>query len=104
MTLFDKPAGLSATGYHITRKLKMILAPTQSTFLQHRDPKNHMVDWTNVGDCGFAKKGLTFGVWIIFKPSVTAADNAVVTISVGVTRKYSYAVVEDNVDKISYNP
>lgn len=103
-TLFDKPAGLSATGYHITKKFKMILAPGQSTFLQHRDAKNYMIDWTNINDVGYAKKGLTFGVWIVFKPSITAADDAVATLGVGVTRKYSYAKVEDNVDRIAYNP
>lgn len=103
-TLFDKPSGLSATGYHITRKNKLVLAPGQSTFLQHRDAKNYMVDWTNVQDCGFAKRGLTFGVWIMFKPSVTADGQAVATLGIGVTRKYSYALVEDNVDRVALNP
>lgn len=103
-TLFDKPSGLSQTGYHITKKTKMLLAPGQSTFLQHRDPKNHMLDWVNIQDRGYAKRGLTFGAWIVFKPSVTASDDAVVTLGVGCTRKYSYAVVEDNVDRIAYNP
>lgn len=103
-TLFDKPSGIAECGYHITKKMKMILAPAQSTFLQHRDPKNHMVSWENNDNLGFAKKGLTFGVWIIFKPSVTAADDAVVTLGFGVTRKYSYALVEDNVDRVALNP
>lgn len=103
-TLFDKPSGLSQTGYHITKKTKMLLAPGQSTFLQHRDPKNHMLDWVNIQDRGYAKRGLTFGAWVVFKPSVTASDDAVVTLGVGCTRKYSYAVVEDNVDRIAYNP
>lgn len=103
-TLFDKPAGISATGYHITKKVKMILAPGQSTFIQHRDAKNYMVDWTNVQDCGYAKKGLTFGIWVVFKPSVTASTDAVATLGVGATRKYSYAVVEDNLDRIAVNP
>lgn len=103
-TLFDKPAGLSATGYHITKKTKMLLAPGQTSLLQHRDAKNYMIDWTNVQDCGFAKRGLTFGVWIVFKPSVTATQDATVSLAVGVTRKFSYAVVEDNVDRIAFNP
>lgn len=103
-TLFDKPAGISECGYHITKKVKMLLAPGQSTFIQHRDPKNHMIDWTNVKDVGYAKRKLTFGIWIVFKPSVTASDDAVSTLSIGVTRKYSYALVEDNVDRIAYNP
>lgn len=103
-TLFDKPAGISECGYHVTKKVKMLLAPGQSTFIQHRDPKNHMIDWTNVKDVGYAKRKLTFGIWIVFKPSVTASDDAVSTLSVGVTRKYSYAIVEDNVDRIAYNP
>jgi hypothetical protein len=103
-TLFDKPAGISAIGYHITKKMKMLLAPGQSTFLQHRDAKNYMVDWTNVQDCGFAKRGLTFGMFVVYKPSVTASDDAVVTLAIGATRKYSYAVVEDNVDRIALNP
>lgn len=102
-TLFDKPSGISDTGYHITKKFKMILAPGQSTFLQHRDAKNYMVDWTNVSDCSYARKGLTFGMWLLFKPSVTASDDAVATLGVGCTRKYSYAVVEDNIDRIAYN-
>lgn len=103
-TLFDKPAGLSAIAYHITDKKKLLLAPGQSTFIQHRDAKNYMIDWTNVNDAGFAKRGLTFGVWVVFKPSITASDDASVTLGFGVTRKFSYAVVEDNVDKLSYNP
>lgn len=104
LTLFDKPAGISVTGYHIHKKTKMLLAPGQSTFIQHRDAKNHMIDWTNVQDCGYAKRGLTYGTWICFKPSVTASEDAVATLAVGVTRKYSYAVVEDNVDRLAYNP
>lgn len=103
-TLFDKPAGISATGFHIIKKQKMLLQPGESTFLQHRDYHNHMVDWTNIQDVGYCKRNLTYGVWLVFKPSVTASDDAVVTIGVGVTRKYSYAVLDENVDRISYNP
>lgn len=104
VTLFDKPTGISATGYHVHKKMKVLLAPGQSSFYQHRDPGNHIVDWTNVEKVGFAKAKLTYGVWIIFKPTVSSVEDAVITLAVGCTRKYGYTVMEDNVDKVAYNP
>jgi hypothetical protein len=104
VTLFDKPSGLSQTGYHIHKKLKLVLAPTQTTFLQHRDPKNHMIDWTASQEYGYAQKGLTFGMCIIYKPTTTVTGTATATLGVGTTRKYTYSVVEDNVDRICKNP
>ncbi|AEL87785.1 putative capsid protein [Sakkuthvirus batchis] len=103
-TLFDGTTALSKTGFHIHRKTKSILAPTQSMFLQHRDPKNHMIDWVRDGVVGYAKKGLTYGMIIVWKPSVLASSEAIVPLAVGTTRKYTYAVVEDNLDRVCKNP
>lgn len=103
-TVFDLSEAISKTGYKIYSKKKMVLAPGQSTFIQHRDPKNHMIDWVRDGQFGYAKKGLTYCMLVVFKPTTTAVDDAVVTLSIGCTRKYSYAFVSDNLDLCAKNP
>lgn len=103
-TVFDLSEAISKTGYKIYSKKKMILAPGQSTFIQHRDPKNHMIDWVRDGSLGYAKRGLTFCMLVVFKPTTTAVDNAIVVLSIGCTRKYSYAFVSDNLDLCAKNP
>lgn len=97
-TMFDMSHSLSRLGIKILKKQKMVLEPGKSTFIQHRDPMNHVIDAADIVQVGFGLAKLTYGVCVVHKPSVTNVDNAISTIAAGVTRKYSYAALEDNSD------
>lgn len=98
-TPFDISTGISASGFKVLRKQKLLMPPGKSVFIQHRDPRNHRLDWIDTNKAGYAKKKLTYEILIIHKPAVSSADNIISTIAAGVTRKYSYTVLEWNQDE-----
>lgn len=103
VTPFECTNGLSRTTFHITKKQKMDMQPGKSVFLQHRDSSNHVLEWTNISNYSYALKNLTFGVIIVHKPTVSTSTTLTSTVVAGVTRKYSYCVLEENVDKCAYD-
>lgn len=103
VTPFECTNALSRTTFHITKKQKMDMQPGKSVFLQHRDSANHILEWSNISQFSYGLKGLTFGVLIVHKPTVSTSTTLVSTLVVGVTRKYSYSVVEENIDKCAYD-
>jgi len=103
-TPFDISHGLSSSGFKIIKKQKFLMQPSRSVFLQHRDAKNHRLDWNNLGKMGYAKKNLTYEVLVVFKPSVAVTEDLVCTIGMGVTRKYGYTVLDWNQDENAYDP
>lgn len=98
-TPFELSTCISASGFKILRKQKILMTPGKSVFIQHRDPKNHRADYVNINKGGYGKKRLTYEVLVVHKPSVDASDELVSTIVCGVTRKYSYTILDWNQDE-----
>lgn len=103
VTPFDLPTGLSQSGFHILKKQKLLIQPGQQSFIQHRDPRNHMVEWTRCKLTGYAIKKLTFTVLLVFKPVVGFSEGNA-RLAVGCTRKYSYTANENITDESALNP
>lgn len=104
VTPFDLSAALSQSGFHIIRKQKMILVPGKSAFIQHRDPKNHILEWNKLNQAGYAQKKLTYSVMIVHKTTTGTGSVALSNIAYGVTRKYSYQEIAENKDSSALNP
>lgn len=98
-TPFDLSSGLSSSGFKVLKKQKILMEPGKSVFIQHKDPKNHRLDWVNLNKGGYAKKGLTYDIMVIHKPAVSSTDDLQSTLAVGVTRKFSYTVLDWNQDE-----
>lgn len=103
VTPFDCSGGLSRTAFHIVKKQKMDIQPGKSFFLQHRISSNKVMDWLTIKNYDYAIKGLTFGMMIVFKPTVSTSTTATAQFLAGVTRKYSYINLEENQDFSSYD-
>lgn len=101
VTPFDCSQPISVSGFKVIKKQKLCVEPGRSVFIQHRDSKNHVMNMNYLEGVGYAKKGLTYEVLIVHKPSVTSVDNAVSTIGVGITRKYNYSVVAGGIQSVS---
>lgn len=102
-TLFDISSALSATRTKILKKVKYYMEPGRSLFIQHRDPKNYVIDVQRIKNTGFGLQGVTFGIIVVHKPTVSNAENLVSTLAIGCTRKYSYTALEENTDCATYN-
>lgn len=105
--LFDIPNAISGTKLRILKKTKYILGAGQSFTYQLRQPRNQFVNYSriesNVADAPFLP-GKTRGLFFIYKLTAKAgADVDVPQLSVGLTRKYSYSVLEGNEDKEGYH-
>lgn len=110
-TVFECSRALSNSAFHVVKKMKFLIEPGKSVFMQHRDAKNYQLEQTDLARIGYAKKGLTYEVLVVTKPAVTVVGGGDVTstIAVGVTRKYSYTVLAGNNQaqtalKPSFNP
>lgn len=101
VTPFNCSQAISASGFKIIKKQKLCIEPGKSVFIQHRDSKNHIMNQNNLEGVGYGKKGLTYEVLIVHKPSVTSADTAVSTIGVGITRSYRYSVLANTTQAVS---
>lgn len=103
VTPFDLPTGISQSGFSILKKQKLLLQPNQQSFVQHRDPRNHVVEWNNIKLTGYAARKLTFTVLAVYKP-VVGFTQGNANLAFGVTRKYSYHTNISNVDESALNP
>lgn len=99
-TIFDCPSGISQFGIKILKKTKYFLPEGNTCTYQMRDPKTHIFDAnydnTSLTTTGVALKKMTRSLFYIWKalPAVTLVP----LLSVGVTRKYSYQILEDGSD------
>lgn len=106
VTLFDIPQMSVATRYKIVKKVKYFVPPGNCFTYQIRDPKNRVinsVEMLSASDgTGFVHKKWTKTVVILHKPLVGIEGDSAMT--VGVTRKYMYKVLEQNAKEDGYNP
>lgn len=112
-TPFELTRQLGMMRWTITKKQKFNLPVGKSIFLQHRDAGNHVISYENIMDFPnagnvqgkYGLKNLTYDVLVIFKPTPghtpTTQDYG---LDCGVTRKYSYTVIEENQDFGAYRP
>lgn len=107
VTPFDLPMFLSNTGCKILKKTKYFIAPTDCVTYQIRDARNRTITRMEVCDYGasvdsttststtYLMPGWTQGVLVIHKPAPVSAGS-VVTLKIGVTRKYLCSQIQDN--------
>lgn len=110
VTLFDVPAAISATNMKIIKKTKFFV-PFQGTFTyQIRDPKNRILNNEDITENqpspvptnSLIMPGWTQSLVIVHKPVAGYGAN-LVTLSVGVTRKYNYRIDTDSFTEDGYN-
>lgn len=106
-TLFDFPQAISADKMKVWSKRKYFLPAGNTATLQHRDPRNYVVNPANVNyyegaGASYCARGKTI-VFAFIAKTVTGApaDGA---IQIGVTRKYTYSVEQANQPFDAYNP
>lgn len=103
-TLFEFPQAISNLGMKILKKTKYFLSSRQSCTYQIRDPKNHVLEKMQLTDDSFpnsfAWKGKTRVICAVFKGTPNTGG---ASLAIGVTRKYSYCVLEQTGDKEGYN-
>lgn len=104
VTLFDLPTGLSQSGITVLTKKKIILQPGNTSLIQHRDPKNHVIDMNRIRQCGYGARKLTYTVIFVHKPIVGSSPEDVSDLAIGITRKYSYYEQANNKDMSALNP
>lgn len=100
-TLFDVPGLLSQLQWTVVRKTKMFLPSGGQATYQIRDAKDHIISGApfkgNTSANTWQYKGVTQFLVFVAKPIVgypMSDGNAL--FSLGVTRKYTYAVLESN--------
>lgn len=111
-TLFDFPVLISSLKMKIWSKRKYFIGAQQTMTYQYRDAKNHVVDAINVrsgkanseivaNGNGFIYPKLTKGVIMVMKqvPGSEGSSN----VAMGVTRKYKYTQMENNVALDAWN-
>jgi len=97
-TPFDIPQAFSVGHFSVYKKVKYLLTPGGTATYQIRDPRLHIMNKKDIldGDGRIAPSKKIFRVlYAIYKP-VSGDSEAVVTLNAGVTRKYSYYVMENN--------
>lgn len=110
-TPFDLTEQTATQRFTIKKKQKFYLPVGKSVFIQHRDPKNRVLDWENLsefpdnstGSAQYAKAWTTYDCLVVFK-RVVGTGEVPYEVSAGVTRKYSYSVLSENSDKQAANP
>lgn len=105
-TPWDLPSALSEYRIKIYKKTKFFLSAGQTFTYQMRDPKRHVIDLQRINSSNPTANlpGLTRWLLLIFKPTpCTRTDSDtnpdIIRLSVGVTRKYLYKVVQQNEDR-----
>lgn len=105
VTPFDLP-DLLARGVKIIKKTKYMMSPGQTATYQLRLPQNVEIRNDNIKDldANFGRPYQTRGVLIVTKivPQNPSETQAVPSLSVGVTRKYGYKIMEDSIDSDGY--
>lgn len=109
-TLFDFPNLISQDRLKIYKKKKFFL-PAGNTFThQHRDPRNHYFNATELnitdqgGESSYGRRKMTSLYVFIAKSVVGANAEENVNFTVGVTRKYSYTINQSSKALDSFNP
>lgn len=106
-TPWDFPSALGEYRVKIWKKTKYFLGENQTFTYQFRDPRRHVVDKQKMTTTGENIPGLSRYVYVIFKPTPGYLYLAVPTdnyaLSVGVTRKYLYKVLQNTQDYDMYN-
>lgn len=100
-TPWDLPNALVNGGVKILKKTKYLLSKGQCATYQFRDPKQYVFTRSSVDnlDDNFARRYCTRAFMIIFKGVPNDLPNNVTKVlNVGVTRKYLYKVMSQNVD------
>lgn len=101
-TPFEFPQLIRNCGMKILKKVKVFLAPEQSSTYQIRDARNRSISKAQWNESQISSAigpyiypGWIQGVMIIHKPTAGNATNAA-RLVVGSTRKYSFSIVSDN--------
>lgn len=97
-TLFDFPNLIKLAKMKILKKTKVFLPAGDATNYQVRNPKNKVfndIDFLQ-DNTGFIQPYMTRTIVVIYKAVTGSAATA--KLSLGITRKYSYKVMEDNED------
>lgn len=104
-TPWDFPQAIQNLGMKIIKKTKFFLGYRQSCTYQIRDPRNHIIDVMQLRDDSFsnsfALKKVTKGLIAVAR-KVPNSSTIGVSLQVGMTRKYSYRILEQNGDKHAY--
>lgn len=98
-TPFDLPNAFSIGHFSVAKKMKYFLPPAGTFTYQIRDPRTFVFNKADVLDTdSIAPSKKCFRVlYVIYKPVTgTILEN---TLFAGVTRKYSYSVLEQTADK-----
>lgn len=112
VTPFDLTEQTAVQRFTIKKKQKFYLPVGKSVFIQHRDPKNRLINWESLEDFPettaeqsvYAHPWMTYSCLVIFKKVVGTGESDAYQISAGVTRKYSYSVLAQNQDAQASNP
>lgn len=110
VTLFDLPNLISQDNLSIYKKRKYFLPVGNTSTLQHRDPRNHYFNPTDLsieeeditGSYGLRK--MTQMYVFVAKSVVVAGTSEPCSVTIGVTRKYSYTVNQQARAQHVYNP
>jgi hypothetical protein len=108
VTIFDIPNLISQDKLKIYKKKKFFLPPGNTATHQHRDPRNHYFNATdiNINDQGnqssYARRKMTQMFVFVTKSVVGATGDH--QLDVGVTRKYTYYINQSAKALDSYNP
>lgn len=100
-TPFEFP-DLGSRGVSILKKTKYFLSAGQTATYQMRDPGTYYIQRSEFDDSddNFIRRGMTRSLLIVSKGVTTVNPNEVLkSLQIGVTRKYSYKVNQNNVDK-----
>lgn len=104
-TPWDFPQAIQNLGMKIIKKTKFFLGYRQSCTYQIRDPRNHIIDVMQLRDDSFSNsfawKKVTKGLIAVAR-KVPNSSAVGVSLQVGMTRKYSYRLLEQNGDKHAY--
>jgi len=107
VTLFDLPNAISKDKWKIYKKKKFFLPVGNTATHQHRDPRNHIFNATDInileGDRSYARRKMT-QLYVFVAKNIIGTDSESVNLQVGVTRKYSYCINEASKALDSYNP
>lgn len=109
VTLFDLPNLISMDKLKIYKKRKYFLPPGNTSTLQHRDPRNHTFNATdlpiNSSEAGsYGKRKFTQMYVFVAKEIVGSISDVGTNLTVGVTRKYSYIINQSSKALDTYNP
>lgn len=110
VTLFDLPYLISTDRLKIYKKKKFFLPVGATATHQHRDPRNHAFNASEINindspaESSYGRRKMTQLFVMVFKSVVGSDVDTPGQLTVGVTRKYAYSVVQSAKTFDSYNP